>query len=53
MPLQFYDANPKNTVDLPDLENRRVQSKGRIIYLPHSCFFFFFSSQKTLSMHIP
>lgn len=37
--LQVYDASPKNTVDLPDLENRRVQSKGRTTYLLHSCFF--------------
>lgn len=39
IPLQLYDASPKNIVDLPDLENRRVQNKGRITYLSHSCFF--------------
>lgn len=40
IPLQLYDASPKNIVDLTDLENHRVQSQGRITYLSHSCFFF-------------
>lgn len=40
IPLQLYDASPKNIVDLTDLENHRVQSKGRITYISHSCFFF-------------
>uniref|UniRef100_A0A8D0FSZ8 Family with sequence similarity 234 member A n=1 Tax=Strix occidentalis caurina TaxID=311401 RepID=A0A8D0FSZ8_STROC len=38
IPLQLYDASPKNIVDLPDLENHRVHSKGRITYLLHYCF---------------
>lgn len=41
IPLQLCDASPKNIVDLTDLENHRVQSKGRITYLSHSYFFFF------------
>lgn len=48
IPLQLYDASPKNIVDLTDLENHRVQSKGRITYLSHSCLFFFFPTEKSV-----
>lgn len=52
IPLQLYDASPKNIVDLTDLENHGVQSKGRITYLSHSCFLIFliiyFCTEKSL-----